>query len=477
MHSIERLYRYDRGIVTIGGPRSKAIVLYALKRVLESQGLELDDGIDNKSVWSTEALFERLEEFGRPLRLEVDKHQWAWAYKQTLKAFGCRGQKLSILRSEEDFLDAIKPSKSAGLPTLRRKGEVFKQELKRMQRIKADVCAPPPCLAFHRVQHGDKGPKTRLVWGYPLSMTLLEAQFAKPLIDNFLKIQSPMAFGYRKADLWARIIPLTRAKRVLALDYSRFDSSVHPRLIMMAFSVLATWFTAADRREGRWDKLVHYFIHTPILMPDGFVYRKHQGVPSGSYFTQLVDSIVNYFLLQCLSYGFGGNTTCLVLGDDSLLAFNIEGNFGALRDPRMMMAGVRTALSCLGITMNMEKSHCYEGRGRQAIHFLGHTWSRGYPHRNMRDIARRAVYPERYYHGITTHEVIRQRVLMFLGDAVESWKLFRSYLSPSRHGVCSTAGYGVRGESGGSDIGWYRALEAVGTVVKINHMPFKGLLT
>jgi len=478
MTSIERLYRYDRGRVSFGGVRSKAIVLFALKRVLELQGFDLDDRVDNKSVWSTDELFTRLNEFGRPMRFSPVEDAWKHAYRKTLNVFGSKGVKLRALRESDQLLKAVRLSKSAGLPTLRKKGEVFSKELRRMERIRDDRCAPPPCIAYHRVQHGEKGPKTRLVWGYPLSMTLLEAQFAAPLIEHFLRVQSPMAFGYRKADLWARMIPLTRRERLLGLDYSKFDSSVHPQLILMAFTVLSTWFTAEDRKDGRWDKMVHYFIHTPILMPDGYVYRKHRGVPSGSYFTQLVDSIVNYFILQYMAYRFGMKADGLVLGDDSLIyvepKFGDKKDFGFLREGGFGLQAVAAIVAEIGVEVSVKKSRYYVGRDRQAIHFLGHVWSKGYPHRDARDLAKRAVYPERYRQGLHAHEVIRQRVLMLLGDAVEGWKVFRAVIKPSRHGVCFTTGLDV--DLSDSDVGWYRALIASGTVVKSSYLPYKGLL-
>lgn len=45
-----------------------------------------------------------------------------------------------------------------------------------------------------------------------------------------------------------------------------------------------------------WDIIVDYIIHTPIRFADGERHVKHSGVASGSYFTQLIDSIVNYIV-------------------------------------------------------------------------------------------------------------------------------------------------------------------------------------
>lgn len=71
-----------------------------------------------------------------------------------------------------------------------------------------------------------------------------------------------------------------------------------------------------------WDTLVKYFISTPIRLCNGERYRKKEGIASGCYFTQLVESIANYILLQyaLLKAGVTPNDI-LVFGDDSIVSF------------------------------------------------------------------------------------------------------------------------------------------------------------
>lgn len=61
------------------------------------------------------------------------------------------------------------------------------------------------------------------------------------------------------------------------------------------------------------------FTHTPVVMPDGRLFVVHSGVPSGSYWTQIIDSIVNLLLIYSfqLKY-FGDIQPTYVLGDDSI---------------------------------------------------------------------------------------------------------------------------------------------------------------
>lgn len=69
------------------------------------------------------------------------------------------------------------------------------------------------------------------------------------------------------------------------------------------------------------DKLEDYFINTPIRTSNGLRFEKCLGVPSGAYFTQLVNSVVSYILITWFSleqFGYPPRDA-LYLGEHSLI--------------------------------------------------------------------------------------------------------------------------------------------------------------
>jgi hypothetical protein len=377
------------------GVESPILTEYMAFNKFKDAGYKLVPERDNKSNYQPQKLVGSLARYGQRVDVKsVDRRVLQQAQDLTLKVFGGAGE-LEPFSLDWELEEFIKPAKSAGLPEFGKKGETFMKDLDRAKRIVHLNRVPDPCVAYHRVQHGpqpgevgDKGPKTRLVWGYPQSMFILESRFAPKLIQSFLKSESPMAFGLVKGQVSARMLPITNSAYRYCIDFSGFDSSIAAEFIDFAFGVLKTHFrTFTPEEKVTWEKIVTYFIHTPIMMPNASVWQKHHGVPSGSYFTQMVDSLVNYMAL-CYSWlRFSDSPVpqerILVLGDDAIVG---QSKYVKLTQ----LAGYFTEL---GLKLNVRKTHVTVPG--EEVWFLGHKWINGAPHRSYWEVVVRGAFPEK----------------------------------------------------------------------------------
>lgn len=233
-------------------------------------------------------------------------------------------------------------------PMYKTRGEVFDSAIARSSigvfwhkvRRGAKI-SPPDCKVLYRahLQRDDGTPKIRAVYGYPTTITVGEAQFALPLINAYIKDKStPMAYGFDMATGGARRLrhELSPYQHFGCFDFKNFDKTVTRQLIDDAFDVLLSNIDVtayegggvpnADHILNQYEYIKNYFINTPLRMPNGDRFRKSAGVPSGSYFTQLIDSVVNWILINyAFLKAFGRMPQYVkVFGDDSVIAENTK---------------------------------------------------------------------------------------------------------------------------------------------------------
>lgn len=395
-------------------------------RVLREQGFALDPMRDNRSKYEPQALFDKLAKYTSKQSWKVDKRAFELAKSLTFKAFAKPvGDGFLRALSVLEVKSTLKLMNSSGAPEFRKKGEAFTSDVERAAKIMRRVKTPDPCIAYHRTQAGNSGPKVRLVWGYPQSMTIVEGCYAAPLIAKFLRRKSPMAFGMRKMDIASRLIGIQNMKYAYGADFSGFDSSIGTRLIGIAFDVIRTWY------EGRYHEdirlIENYFIFTPIIMPDGNVYVKKRGVPSGSYFTQLVDSIVNYFAIQYIVIRLTGMPVkpakILVLGDDSI--------FGS--DKFINLHDAASVASELGLVLHPDKT-AFSRRG-EPLHFLGHVWLKGFQDRPGFETALRMAFPENRSQIADPRVRAQMRIYGYVTDSLQAWPIITRFTRPGFNGV------------------------------------------
>lgn len=373
-------------------PNPRVIFDDFVAEILDQQGFSWEE--EPRSVFDPQQLYDALERYATEWsEFEFLDEHLTYGFKKAFKIFAKPKDAdcLQPLKDDEVASKALKLSKSSGLPLMVKKSDALSYSFDREGQVRAGIKAANPCIAYKRTQ---KGGKTRLVWGYPLEMTIMEARFARPLIDTFSRMRTPMAFGMSKCELGARIhrYVVDAPGKVVALDYSKFDTTISATMINQAFRILSTWFSKEDRLRLGWKTIGKYFVTTPIVMPNGHLYTgKRHGVPSGSYFTQMIDSIVNVALMYALAHRFNfrfNAESLLVLGDDVIV--NVNGPVSLERWSQF--------LKSRGMILNVQKTMLDEP------HFLGAFWYKGKPDAPIQELVNKAVFPENFrLYGTTPH--------------------------------------------------------------------------
>lgn len=265
---------------------------------------------------------------------------------------------------------------------------------------------PDVCLfARAQVARVDKN-KIRATWGYPIEVYLQEGSFFYPLQDimkDHTKHSLHIAYGYEMAcgGMVALNDMLTRTTdcKYMCTDWSRFDKTIPPWLIRDAFAILASLIdfdhvikdgvkikVNATRQRRRWKTIIDYFIETPVRNSKGERFLVKAGVPSGSCFTNIIDSIINVLVTRYICFHTTGYFPVgeIFLGDDGVYAvrgcINLEDMANLAREK-------------FGMILNVSKS--YVTSRKENVHFLGYFNKAGVPFKNQDFLIASFVRPER----------------------------------------------------------------------------------
>jgi len=243
--------------------------------------------------------------------------------------------------SIESALKLLKNSTNSGLPYYIKKGLVKERVLNKFDIL---VKRQDPCVLFTRTQ--EQG-KTRNVWGYPMADTLNESMFYFPLLkyQKALKYRSALISPDEVSRRMTELINKTvmSKDKLLSIDFTSYDSSVKSQLQETAFNYIKSLFQVDSHHNL--DYIKHRFNTIGILTPDG-LYSGQHGVPSGSTFTNEVDSIVQVNIsktLDCI------NDDCLqVQGDDGVYSVpnhKINDLISKFEDSGLLVSRDKTYLS------------------------------------------------------------------------------------------------------------------------------------
>ncbi|AAG59816.1 RNA-dependent RNA polymerase [Discula destructiva virus 1] len=278
----------------------------------------------------------------------------------------------------------------------------------------------PPCLAGQRGGMSDRtDPKTRLVWIYPAEMLVVEGFYAPLMYHDYMNDpKSPMLNGKSAQRLYTEwCCGLRDGETLYGIDFSAFDSKVPAWLIRVAFDIVKQNINfetfegkPVDKHDAQkwsnvWEAMVWYFINTPILMPDGRMFRKYRGVPSGSWWTQIIDSVVNNILIDYLADCQQLEIRNLkVLGDDSAFRSTDQFDLEVAKD------------DCVPTGMVIKPEKCERTEDPNDFKLLGTKYRDGRVYRSTDEWFTLALYPES---SVLTLDVSFTRLVgLWLGGAM-----------------------------------------------------------
>lgn len=311
----------------------------------------------------------------------------------------------------------FEPSSSAGIGIPGKKGDPGNLERAMgqatatmnsfMDNVQQTIDNTAPDRAFTRTQLSfvTEKLKVRNIFGEAFQYILIEGVTAQPLLETFVSIDSFIFIG-RDPRLFVPEV-LEQAQRagpkMISLDWSNFDAEVEDWEIDEAFELLLSMLTFPNHiSRATFDFSRIFFINRKIAGPDGHIYFKHRGVPSGSFFTVLIDSIVNWRRILYMSHKWTGQFPAYmkVQGDDSIISF---------KDKTVTPEGLSLSIPDQAPwTLNAFK--CKQGESTQTVDFLQRHILWGDQGRDVSRVERLALYPE--------YEVTDKRISAFRARAL-----------------------------------------------------------
>jgi len=331
--------------------------------------------------------------------LRVDARAYEHAKAATMSCAGGRERRSEPYSLRKVVDEVVHRSHFAGAPYFSSNADALDQAVSRAELVQSGRKAMDPYIAGRRIQHGVSGPKGRLVWMAPLATTLVASRYSKAVYEG-LRFSGVFAYSTRKLEIGGFVSELqSRFPYVYSLDFSGFDAYLPAFVIDDVFHIIKTWLILDEENSRILERVIHDFIHSRIVLPDGSMWQVHRGVPSGNPFTSLVDSIANLLILNyCLI-----RTTGVAIKADRIMILGDDSVFGT--DHYVPLPDLARSAAELGMVLSVEKSKI--ATLADAVEFLGHQWSHGRPYRPLWDLVQRMVFPERHLKRSRSDSLIR----------------------------------------------------------------------
>lgn len=305
----------------------------------------------------------------------------------TAKELGIYGDGVSFLTSDlDDCLDSLPSNTSTSFPDYLKKNNPI--AIANVKELFASFIEKPsyefllsyPCTIYHRFRVylndalTENSVKSRLVWGYPFIITLIEAFYFRNLLDAVLfKSKHPnynaSALGLTNSEISDKIISMLRDTYscIFSEDSKNFDMTIkswfYPLFYVFVFRSIL--LKNSNEKEGLL-ALMLYQLNTPYCLRNVFLRIKRKGNSSGSLITACFNTFVSrvkahYTFLEASKdlRDAKGQHSCL--GDDNIYSLKYVTAGDIIRVSRNF-----------GFIINVDKSGIT--KPGENFSFLGRIW-------------------------------------------------------------------------------------------------------
>ncbi|QED42887.1 ORF1 [Rhodiola cryptic virus 1] len=382
-----------------------------------------------RSFYTIEGHIESIMQYRKPLLPEPDEPAWTEAKASVMYDVMTsipRVRSLSFINQLDDV--PYESSSAAGYGYAGKKGEGdnFKRAKsitnalvrtyvercakgEKQEALKSVITECTPDVAFTRTQLARlPSIKVRNVFGEAFHYILIEGLSASPLLEAFKRADTFYVTGKDPTTYVPRFLSHldNQPGWVVALDWSRFDATVQLWEIDHAFQCLENVLDFPEEYSRACFFLSkELFKKRKLAAPDGVMWMRTSGIPSGSYFTNLIGSIINYtrikFLCNKLGYQMG---EVRVQGDDSV--------FKAQAPNKPDVYAIAQAVADFGWELNPAK--CVVTHNTDGLTFLGRGQYQLFNIRERLKVLRLLCFPE---YEVDDPMISTARVKMICNDA------------------------------------------------------------